>query len=1634
MAKIISVKGWFTMFSFFLFVTLIHPAYAALNSVSIDTGTPGSLTNVTISPDNDGTDDRAYVHFSSDVSGSFKVIVDTNGTAGFQTPDWADPNSWQTSDTTMEGWAGAGGSNQFMFEGRDNTWRVLANGVYSIRIIVDEDGDWINTTLDESVDDTLTATVQTASLSGTVTSNGNPLSGVQVNAGSQYGWGNAETDAGGNYTISGLGAGSYNVNAQKNGYVSANYSGGNVTVTAGQNTSGINMTMSPSIQITGSISIPSAFTSSMNMWGGMEDQLWININGWTDDGSGWAWGNAHIHATDGWICMNNPQPGDDMDFDGNADVDECSNATSTTFALDVNPPASGQTKTYHIRAEANGYASAEYTVTVDANGGAQNITMTKASSIFGTVVLPSANAGSTPIWVNVNAKTSSGTMAWGGGSVEVGQTQGTFQINSALEGTYTVEVQVMGYKTSTVSGVVVTAGQDADLGSINISQGGTISGTITISGDTTSYQMYMGDDGSQPIWLWIDAWSPDSNGWSGTQVQIPRGVNQSVSYTVGGLGAGTYEIHSWMGEGYEQTPIPLTATLVGDTSNVTGVDMSFAPYSGQVTGTVSGTGLDMSKVVVRAMKAGWGWQSPVTAQPSGDGSYTLTDLGTSEYILEVNEYSNSADMMNGAPPQPTGNFGTEIIRVPVTNGETTSGQNVTLSTGGVITGTVSLEPGYSGTVNFNTDLVGKMVTAIPMKTAMMGGSTMFMGPIMPDGTYAISGLGSGAYSVSPPTELTVQIFDPSAQMMQAAFEPDIAADGQMVTVSAGQTKSGVDFVLSDGYSVSGTLTLPEVQTGNDWDYVCELELRHPRKAGMGRHMPVFVKDFNGTKTYSFTLEHVMDGDYVIQAWTNNYTVAYQNISVNGSDVAGANLELKKGANITGTLINAGNGQAVTPSDGIMVRCEAYPWVEGSWRETRQDPWSTSRFEDQGGVYTGAFTLANLPAGTYVVTVQAENGMKQNGAKNYIGIRKAGVVVPETSGASVDIGTMELREGVSISGTVTSASTGALLGNIDVEARPVDSKDGATSAFATTDSKGIYTIYGVDPNVKYYTVVAGSRPDFMQFIPVTWGEVKKNVEVTSSGLTGLDFALPAANATLSGTIHKTGSSPWTLPFMDDADMPAPFVLLQKQGEVYSDPMAGIETIGEPSDSDTSAFSVSGIVPGTYNLKIFSRGYTTKIVKGIVIAEGSNVISTPLEMVEGGTVSGTVVMDDGTYPTTSEVSEVVAVSADLEVLIFGTLTSNEASREVSAYSVSGLEAGKSYMLVFVNDGDKGAGDIHVMPDPVQAGDTYNAVIGDNAPIITARAIKNDDGTFSIGIFSTSILNDASASNILSLSQGGGSLSSTLSADKTQISATYTPDAGDTIFILSFTAHYGTNNTEVSTSLSYDVNATAWNQGTVNTLLGGSVSMGQGDKSQVFLEAGDISDASGSGVSTVTMQKDDSTVSGNSVYASSVSARSILSETTDPLPSNATAESALYDISLPAGDSITTGAAVTVSLQYNDSVTDTTDLHIYHFTGGEWVAEDTNRTIDDVNKTITADVTSLSPFQVVTASSVDTPADTPADTPVSTPVTSGGGSSGGGGCSLASNPISLSNGMGEMALMLLPVFVIAMMKLRRRSQDRN
>ncbi len=110
--------------------------------------------------------------------------------------------------------------------------------------------------------------------------------------------------------------------------------------------------------------------------------------------------------------------------------------------------------------------------------------------------------------------------------------------------------------------------------------------------------------------IWIDAWSP-SAAWSGINVQVNRGVDQTVQFSLAGLSDAAYEINSFIGEGYERVnedgKRPVLATVNGTAAK----NLILKPYEGIVTGTIteSGAVMDLAKVDPKAIN------KPITGPP-----------------------------------------------------------------------------------------------------------------------------------------------------------------------------------------------------------------------------------------------------------------------------------------------------------------------------------------------------------------------------------------------------------------------------------------------------------------------------------------------------------------------------------------------------------------------------------------------------------------------------------------------------------------------------------------------------------------------------------------------------------------------------------------------------------------------------------------------------------------------------------------------------------------------------------------------------------------------------------------------------------------------------------------------------------
>ena len=1679
-------------------------AGAELTNISIDTGTPGTAKTCTITPDWDGTDDMAYINVKSSVEGDLRITVDTNGDGNFDTItnwdaiDWSDPTAVTMDFTIDRYYIPADNTERIWFEGRSAAWDILGNGTYKIKIEIEQDrlldyeipggGGRMEYDYDDGVaaDETLTVKVETGCVTGTcIDESSKVIAGVEIHAGGDAGHSRGYTDSNGVYTIGGFGTGTINVDVRKVGYVSAQHN--DILVTAGQTTdadddSKLNFTMKAATTVRGTVSIkdadgnPVTFTSYINRWGWTENRLWINIDAWSPRGEGHGWANAEILS---------------------ADVDPDASHTSTTYTLSLSPG------TFNIQARAEGYASEMQVITIAADGtitGSTDITMTKATVITATITLdpPATQRG----WMNLSFRPvdeTTGNWGWGGG--DIGRQADDSFINptvtpvtttylradSVLAGTYMVELHVDGYVPQTLytrSNPLTVGTSDINLnsanyldGAITVGQGGVIKGTLTVQGGV-----------DRNTNLYINAWSPDTHWGSGTDV-IYTVTADSVNYEISGLDKGaSYYVDTWL-NGYETYPKPMSQTV---TPTEAGADypITLRAFSGSITGKITSESadFDITKVRIEAVVPGWGWSQGAAAKTAyvgrvppnldaGTGVFTISGLGTGFYLITANQYISAGD--SGIDDEANGGkgFATIDIKANVANGEKTDVGTLTLVSGAVISGTVIISKTDPPPDGFNTiaDYVALQdagIIAFPMKMQMMGMmSNCQMGDIElhengTDGTYDIYGLAPGAYTVEPALMFNVDEYG-EAKKDGPDMERVAAYSTRMVVVKKAETKTDVDFTFSDGYDISGKVTLPAAPT-QDWDWICKLEainLSDATWSGSKEFMGyTFTEDgktpnerkvnpwdpplghnaVDFLKSTTYTLRHLIPGEYLIMAHSEKYMMGSATATISDGDLSGINLTLKKGANIIGKLVNKESGSAVTAVDQVAVRCEARPFIEGSWRETRNrthhewDDTAGKEIEvlETGGSFIapsdstdsdwppGKFILRNLPAGNYVVTVgppmDPESsggwGERTDGSKNYSKVTIAGINISEgnvSNNADIDIGTIKLSEGITISGRVYYdedgvegylAGTDEPLANIPVEAEPLTTRSMGfdSNPKANTRSDGTYTIHGVDPNIRYWEVIAAPRFGWMQEQRIPYGEAWQEFAITDNdgnavNRKDINFSLEKADATVTGTITRPADGPeFALPPFEEGgmmgmksrSMPQCLVILQKKGEMFDDPMEGIKQPSDPSQDVTTDFTTQDVVPGDYILKVFSTGYVTA-TKEITIkspsaedyAEGDNDVGT-ITLESGGTISGTVRMDDGTNPSTNVIQQVVVMKTDFSNMSFGKLTSNSTTRKVSAYEATGVKQGDTYKLVFCGgEGSK----LWIMPDTFNlsaATDvySYNAIITDYPPELFAFAEKSGDD-IEIMLWATEELSDADAGECLTVTDSAGTgLDATEQAklsnarfidDKLEIDVTYTPAAGaESAFYITAVVHDVGGN-EVTRTFTFYPGVDMLNIAQVGAYTGGSVMLGGGDQTQVYIPAGAIDgadDNSGDGgmdgMSEIEITET-SLAGASAMGVLPMSAAAYPGCVKADVPGGAS--SSIYDISALHSDTVTGDATLTIGLEYDAALIGNEDnLNVYYYdtTTGYWRKENTNRTIKNTNNQhrIQVDVNHLTKFCAV------------------------------------------------------------------------
>ncbi len=1147
--------------------------------------------------------------------------------------------------------------------------------------------------------------------------------------------------------------------------------------------------------------------------------------------------------------------------------------------------------------------------------------------VSGTVQIPVEDVGNN-VYVNINLKNDADMKyAYSGTEIYASTNTASFMIHDVPPGTtYELNLHADGYAEQNYDVDIGTT--DVTLGTYAFSEGGTISGGIN-----------GGTPGSS---LWINAWSPGENHGAGTSITLPVST-----WTISGLINGAqYYIDTWL-EGFEMAVRPYIVTAPTNTAVI-----DLQAFGGSVYGIITGEECVPSKVrvsVTGGMTGGMRVESLTTIY-STSGTFKIENLGTGEYMLSVNQYDVAPGTSNYMGIS-DGNFATLSKMVGVTNDADFNAGILSLYTSASISGTVYISSSTTPLRTAVTELTGKFVEVMPKQMDWMDmTNAYYMAPLTPVGessaTFSVSGLDKGIYVVRPPVNLD------SGKM---------AGKAEVKTVDAGEA-ANVDLYLTDGYSISGSVNRP--LTGSEGMNI-ELFSAGYNKDSISSYWVDFSSQPTNRTGY-FTLGPVSTGSYIVRVWSNNYKEVAKEVSVTGSDVSVAPILLGKGANIKGRLVDSQTGQPVSGINGMTVNCEARPWVEGSYRHTEQ--WDNERKIDET---TGEFRLENLPAGTYVVRVSGQKEDMYGFAaqyKNYAGMLIAGITVPDNA-EDIDLGTIKLKEGSTISGKVED-SGGTGIANIRMSAEPASHHGETVRLEAKTDTKGYYTIKGINEDITYWDVYAAVRPEWTEGIISGYGE-KSRSNVTAKS-ENVNFVLSEANASLSGTITPSGGKSLTLPFEEMGnDMPGAMVLLQEKGKIYNDPMGGIEQITD-YDGD---FLIEGIVANDYVLKVFSKGLKTHVAD--ITVNGATGLG-EIQLVTGKKVQGSIVDKYGKKINTSDVREVVAVTNDFSRFVFGTVNSNSTTNEIESYSVEGLEEGINYYIALVGEGKA---DVFIDTATVSfaVGSptdtiTKGVIYTDNPPQFIVQAERKTGDVFEIDVWSNEPLAERNASDIITLTEGAGTLSGRiLSDDRRECSAEYAAASEDK-FKIQVTGHdlKGQLSTKVFTIYTGEKGR---NEEYINPVTGGNIVIGQGNASGFYLPMGtkvtvdgeDVEDITGLKIFIASIDPDE--VGALGVMKKSMSAYSFIVPSLAVKASGAPGEmlSSVYnmEIYLVTGPlaQLAEGETSKVTVEYDMGASTVPvsklDINYYDEDNATWVKEKASRTIDSENNTISVDVSHFTKY---------------------------------------------------------------------------
>jgi uncharacterized membrane protein/protocatechuate 3,4-dioxygenase beta subunit len=653
---------------------------------------------------------------------------------------------------------------------------------------------------------------------------------------------------------------------------------------------------------------------------------------------------------------------------------------------------------------------------------------------------------------------------------------------------------------SKATAVIVQAGNDTSNTDFALASGGSISGTIRSDADGHAIEG-----------AYIVAFNYDSGQWINDAE-----TQEDGSYTIWGLSPGRYRVRvgdygtGFIGEYYNNTynfdgATAVEVTAGADTQNI---DFGLAVAS-TITGRVTdGNGQPLSEICVGAVdqqcSGAWFWTSTDT-----NGNYSiLVPGGKSFYLLSDPSCSNQQYLFEWWDSDSGTVDCNEAEDIEVITGQSTTGIDFSLDRGGTLSGQVVDAAGQP--------LAQVCVGAVDQKCNGSWYGTMTDA----NGNYSIV-VPAGNLYVRADSLCSDQNY--TAQWWNTASGTNYCTEAAAVDVMVGQTITGINFSLQEGGILSGRVTS---ENGQPLEGVCvdAFDLCNGNRLGGAQ------TNLDG----SYTIEGLPSGgsfyirtnvlcshplcelNYIDEWWTaDGGSVTCNTVEgipvMAGQPVPGIDFSLQEGNVISGR---------VTGSNGLPLANVSVDAVDRKCNGT----WYGGKNTDEDGNY-----CIIVPEGSFYIRSATNTKYPDQwwGSAGVTTDCDEAVAVDILAGQTTTGIDLSLQEGATISGRVTS-DTGQPLADINVGA--VDQKCDGDWYWTSTDANGNYSI--LVPGGKIFYLYADPPCSSQNYLR-EWrdsgsGSIDCNaaeaVEVAAGQTTaGMDFSL-REGAIISGRITDIHDQP------------------------------------------------------------------------------------------------------------------------------------------------------------------------------------------------------------------------------------------------------------------------------------------------------------------------------------------------------------------------------------------------------------------------------------------------------------------------------------------------------------------------------